>query len=613
MAGQWPERSDSLKNKQPRTVESFARALKPTPSEISVASTAYSSTGQSMFEEDIPPVPPVPLKYTQPYLENESTTTLGQAAPAPAPEMNDEQPPFPFVADPNRQKGFDLALARLEGTYVPSDDADSLAPTTTSRSLDPAEHEQRRFEKWLKQQGSKATQAREQDDVQVPPPTTRRFVIEPTQTGSRATRQDAGPSTSRLAKVKKFAGPVPTDVRAADPTAYYPYVADPKTVKTAGRTLKAFAKKAKEFVVPGRGLKARGLMAAEVGSDPDLREAVGERMRPESRFWDGMAGQGSDREPHQGYGPRPAATQASGSSMPTAPAISGPKLYSKSYSTATAMSLEDAQKKFLGRPELTPLFIAATTPVRSNMAAPQPRKPIKIIGDPDRGTVFGDIIEAGMRSDRDLPATAAEVFDPKPRAVSLLRRPSLFPSDADVESSRPIRRPSFVPDESMEGGQDPAALAAEYQLEIATPHMSPADFSEIQGGVFPTGRRVLYDPGLSSPVELPRFDGRHPSAAAVFVGDAEEARDRMSKALREDRQREHRARNASKRADCLAEIDRREKEGRLPPVDEDEWVAERARLQKEESEERRRERHERHERCRRERRAQLERYGRPRK
>ena len=513
--------NDSRATRNPKNMVEFGRAMKPTPSEITIASVAPSTRSDygDMFQ-DRPPLPPVPKLYAKPYFEY-------KPSPNP-PEVKRSATPIQYT--PGRQQHFDIALARLEGTYsgrpdtpppfVGNDHPDDISKQQEdtawadlrNRNVEqhrryssdtPIDEEQwvenpayvERFAAWLNHMDEKAILKFHYD-------------WEPELEGKKTTgrpRQDAGywnhrhgwilrylkegkrpggpdtekplPSLPREASVEPSqrnnvkmptASPDYAAPLSRDPLGYYPYVASPTIFDGAGRKLKAFMRTLKDFVLgPPRP-----------------------RRRPHLKTHSALHG-------------RPAEMRLTGP-PPDGRAITN------------ALPLKEAQIKFLGRPQLSPLFVAETSGGQASMAIPRAPKPVKVVGDADRGTRFEDFINAW-----DSPEKTDETF---------------------AEPTQRIRSD----DETQEEPPSSAAkYAAEYQTIIETPQTSPADFSEIQNGDFPTGQRVLYNPKLSSLVDMPRFEEEPPSDE-LHVLDRMALDEEMAKARREDRLRGFREKNVSK-------------------------------------------------------------------
>lgn len=536
---------------------SFAKAMKPTPSEVSLASTAhsnYSTPGQAYGIEDVPPVPPIPQVYAPPFAEevnddneDQKSWPLPTRPQAPTPSANPyEFEPETWTAQSTpasantRQRNFDKALAHLEGRDVepePNSDGESISSRERRKEakMNEAERERRRYERFNKRSAKKKKAAGPEDEPMIEPAAASiapgyvpreapqaHPAVAPQQQYPRQPALDSPAehfhpvATANCFKNFDCAG-VSADERAADPSKYYPYVCHPSKLDGAAWLLKSVGKKTRGLL---RIQRPPGLAAVYADWMANLTPEQRAMVAPEIYGAEAMAryspriGGVDARDFAAEAQPVVPVLDTSGQPGPSRPPVKegmykGIPLPAEPQKKAPVISLEEAQQRFLGHAERNPIFVAATTPVRSEMPAPRPAPPVKVVGNPDRGTMWGDFIAAGEPG--DLPATAEETFSPTPPFATAPQ------------------------------------LAAEYRNEISPKGYSPVGFSAMQEA-YPTGRRVLYEPELSSRFNMPRFDENYPWTEDVLVGDAEV----LSQSSRQDRQRGYRARNVSR--ENLAEV-----------------------------------------------------------
>lgn len=608
---------------------SFAKAMQPTPraSQITVASSVYSTDETQAWLEDAPPVPRLPKVYLQSAPQASKATF---ASSVYSRNVDDEWPvpPVPRVDAPDyaedayedretdrstptnpeqkaeidtglhydgiRQKRFDKALALLEGRSAsPWTSASSIVETSNEEPEVPSRRS-KRFENWVKRQAEMEQERDRQheheqaglgadadfivgnDEQQalLPPKIPSNRYTELLEQSHQVSKP--APAPRRTAPFTKKLKPVTATERAQHPHKYYPYVCDPATVKTAERTVKAFAKQAKDAIVgPPKSTPYDKLMAS---------------MTPQMKM--AFTCNGMFPSPEELFKPEPEEWTAE---------ISAPKLQ-RQISTAKEVAKREAVPPSRAKEEQKPLKTKAEQKQEQKEVAKKEkedakrRKPITIREAKHLMPLTLNGSRLGPDEDRrrplapQLPIEEAQakfvghVDRHHPRFPPVRRMPAaretvwgdfckigkgewafeeLFPEAAkgetvDESSSSCAalegreregvekRRQQKV----IEAQPSSATLAAEYQSAIS----SPVGFEEIKHGEFPIDRRVLYDPDLSSGVPMPEFSDQQLPPDPNPEADPKDFAHRLSKALREERQKRYRERDASQQ-DLSAPLD----------------------------------------------------------
>lgn len=587
---------------------SFAKAMQPTPraSQVTVASSVYSTDGNQAWNEEAPPVPQVPRVYLQStpqaskatfassvYSRNIDDDVLRAVPPVAqvdAPSYaegvytahdaeastclnsatdHEVEPGFQYRA--SRQKGFNKALAMLEGR--------STSPwVSTTSVLEPTNEEpqaqsrrSKRFDKWVKRQAEmQSERARQQehemavfgaDADYIAGGGEQQALLHSTIPSNRYSNMPEDSKQVSLpapipshtqASVKKLK-PVSPEERAKNPEKYYPYVCEPAKVIAAERTVKAFVKQTKDALVgPPKPTPYDKLMASMT---PEMKLAFtcnGMFPSPEELFKRDEKTTEISAPKLQGQMPAPQTKQMK-----------------KKEAMLVAKSSQDETKEGTARTEAD-LKSERKAKVKKEREAAKQRAPItnreakRIMPHTVNGSrlVSGDRrrplaplipIEEAQAKYVDHPNRNHPHFPPVKQIPA--NRETVWGDFCEIDRVRfeklfPAGENAGAPALRREGAEeaDPRLsnnlLAAAYLEEIASP--SPANFEEIRNGKFPTERRVLYDPELSSDVALPRFNDKQLPLEPNPHGAPEDFGHRLSKALREERLKGYRSRNASK-------------------------------------------------------------------
>lgn len=613
---------------------SFRRALQPTPSQsqVTLASSIYSHSGESMFDEDMPPVPQIPptytqrkassvyshtgesmfdenlttvpqipLTYTQPYVEDDTcdddeNETYDDQVQSPLPKPVDRQD-WPLTSASHyptaglRQKDYDLALARLEGQYVKPDSPPHYVPehpdemprgqeaqawfrqgvreaiNTRRFSVETAARkagrEEREFEEWLLEQDGEEESGREREDEREEERAYERryeqWARQQARQDQRQQRRQEMPSTRPRnptgAYVPAFnrvtSSYIPASERGSAWEESYdrslaPPASEPKPSFDSEEQYDRYRQERhherRKLAHQSRGLSVPTWFHPTRGSKLKafVKRAMKVLLPPSSP---------PPRLRHERRRLRPAERNLRKSQISAPdPGREAQRTFQRTQEGRKVdhLSIHEAQKRFLGRPDLNPLFAAMPTVLDTE--AQEKGKAKRGILKGTKAVVGGNPYNRGRRSglddSRERFWQAEGEFDTSPSLDPNRSRPS-FVSMSDTE------------DDDNNTQHASAQSVAPYQRPPTLPPVvpfTPARFSAIQTGTFPSDTH-LYTQPVCRGYDLPMFSDKYRTALAdrnpgpEDLAVEEEVRvvsEQVAMMMREEKLRVARGRNASR-------------------------------------------------------------------